>query len=159
MLERKIQEQLRAWRARDDREDLVVSGARQVGKTYAVERFGKESYSELVTVNFKEAPSAAAIFQGDLTVDGMARALRFRFPDREVAPGGTLLFLDEILECPKAVTSLKFLTADGRYDVVASGSLLGSSESIEHAYKVADANVGVSEDGVVTVPHNMAMYL
>ena len=136
MLERKIQEQLSAWRARSDRKSLVVSGARQVGKTYAVERFGRESYQESITVNFKKTPSAAAIFQGDLTVDGMVRGLRFRFPDCEVAPGRTLLFLDEIQECPEAITSLKFWTADGRYDVVASGSLLGIDYNRPGSYPV-----------------------
>lgn len=136
MLERKIQDQLSAWKARDDRKSLVVSGARQVGKTYAVERFGRESYQESITINFKETPSAAAIFQGDLTVDGMVRALRFRLPDREVAPGRTLLFLDEIQECPEAITSLKFWTADGRYDVVASGSLLGIDYNRPSSYPV-----------------------
>ena len=136
MLERKIQEQLRTWRARDDRKTLVVSGARQVGKTYAVERFGRESYPELVTVNFKETPSASGIFQGDLTVDRMVQALGFRLPNREVAPGRTLLFLDEIQECPEAITSLKFWTADGRYDVVASGSLLGIDYNRPSSYPV-----------------------
>lgn len=136
MLERKIQEELHKWKARDDRKSLVVSGARQVGKTYAVERFGRECYQESITVNFKETPSAAAVFQGDLTVDGMVQALRFRLPDHEVAPGRTLLFLDEIQECPEAITSLKFWTADGRYDVVASGSLLGIDYNRPSSYPV-----------------------
>ena len=136
MLERKIQEQLRAWKARDDRKALVVSGARQVGKTYAIEHFGGESYPELVTINFKETPSAAAVFQGDLTVDRMVQALRFRFPDCDVAPGRTLLFFDEIQECPEAITALKFWTADGRYDVIASGSLLGIDYNRPSSYPV-----------------------
>ena len=96
MLERKIQEQLQEWKNRSNRKSLVVSGARQVGKTYAVERFGRECYPETIIVNFKETPSAASIFRGDLSVDGMVQALRFRYPEHEVAPGRTLLFLDEI---------------------------------------------------------------
>ena len=71
MLERKIQEQLQEWKDRSNRKSLVVSGARQVGKTYAVERFGRECYPETIIVNFKETPSAASIFRGDLSVDGM----------------------------------------------------------------------------------------
>lgn len=136
MLERKIQDQLREWKSRTGRKSLVVTGARQVGKTYAVERFGRESFRETITVNFKETPSAAAIFQGDLSVDGMVRALRFRYPEHEVAPGTTLLFLDEIQECPEAMTSLKFWTADGRYDVVASGSMLGIDYNRPSSYPV-----------------------
>lgn len=136
MLERKIQEQLRSWKSRNDRKSLVVQGARQVGKTYAVERFGKESYPELLTINFKETPSTTAVFQGDLAVDNMVQALRFRYPEHEIAPGKTLLFLDEIQECPEAITSLKFWTADGRYDVVASGSLLGIDYKRPSSYPV-----------------------
>lgn len=125
MLERKIQSQLAAWKATLNKKCLVVQGARQVGKTYSVEQFGKEHYQELVTINFKETPSAAAIFQGDLSVDTMVASLQFRFPDHSIAPGRTLIFLDEIQECPEAITSLKFWATDGRYDVVASGSMLG----------------------------------
>lgn len=136
MLERKIQDQLRAWKSRDDRKCLVVSGARQVGKTYAVERFGRESYPEILTVNFKETPSAAVVFEGDLTVDGMVQALRFRYPECELEPGRTLLFFDEIQECPEAITSLKFWTTDGRYDVIASGSMLGIDYNRPSSYPV-----------------------
>ena len=136
VLERKIQEQLCLWKSRDDRKSLIVQGARQVGKTYAVERFGGKHYPEQLTINFKETPSAAAVFQGDLTVEGMIRALRFRYPDREFAPGKTLLFLDEIQECLEAITSLKFWTSDGRYDVIASGLLLGIDYKRPSSYPV-----------------------
>ena len=136
MLERKIQDELRAWKDRAERKCLIVQGARQVGKTYAVERFANESYPESITINFKETPSAAGIFEGDLTVDNMVQALRFRYPRHKVAPGKTLLFLDEIQECPNAITSLKFWTADGRYDVVASGSLLGIDYKRPSSYPV-----------------------
>lgn len=136
MLERKIQEQLHAWKANDAKKSLIVHGARQVGKTYAVEHFGRTVYPEMLVVNFKETPSATAIFQGDLTVDGMVQALRFRHPELRIAPGQTLLFLDEIQECPEAITSLKFWTMDGRYDVIASGSLLGIDYKRPSSYPV-----------------------
>jgi len=136
MLERKIQEKLQAWRSSGSRKSLIVQGARQVGKTYAVERFGEQCYPESIVINFKETPSAATVFQGNLTVDGMVQALRFRYPECEIAPGKTLLFLDEIQECPEAMTSLKFWTADGRYDVVASGSLLGIDYNRPSSYPV-----------------------
>ena len=136
MLERKIHDQLRSWKSRENRKSLIVQGARQVGKTYSVERFGREAYAETITINFKETPSAAAVFQGDLTVGGMVQALRFRFPHAEIAPGKTLIFLDEIQECPEAITSLKFWTVDGRYDVIASGSLLGIDYNRPSSYPV-----------------------
>lgn len=136
MLERKIQEQLVAWKESSNKKCLVVQGARQVGKTFAVEHFGKTSYRELVSLNFKETPSAAAIFQGDLSVDAMVNALRFRYPDHAITPGCTLIFLDEIQECPEAITSLKFWTIDGRYDVIASGSMLGIDYERPSSYPV-----------------------
>ena len=136
MLERKIQAQLIAWKETPGKKSLVVQGARQVGKTFAVERFGEDHYQELLEINFKETPSAAAVFQGDLTVDAMVTALRFRFPKLAIAPGRTLLFFDEIQECPEAITSLKFWTLDGRYDVVASGSMLGIDYRRPSSYPV-----------------------
>ena len=125
MLKRKIQSRLAGWKSSANKKCLVVQGARQVGKTFAVEHFGEDAYEEVVSVNFKETPSAAAVFQGDLSVDDMVMGLKFRYPDHAIAPGRTLLFFDEIQECPEAITSLKFWTLDGRYDVVASGSMLG----------------------------------
>lgn len=136
MLRRKISQTLREWKERESHKSLVVLGARQVGKTYSIERFGEENYAETVEINFKETPSAAGVFFGDLDVDTLVMALRFRFPDKRMQPGSTLIFLDEIQECPEALTSLKFWTQDGRYDVIASGSLLGIDHDRPSSYPV-----------------------
>ncbi|MBQ9068807.1 MAG: ATP-binding protein [Eggerthellaceae bacterium] len=136
MLERKIQAQLVGWKAAPKKKCLVVQGARQVGKTFAVEQFGKEHYLELLTINFKETPNEAAVFQGSLSVDTMVTSLRFRHPELVITPGRTLLFFDEIQECPEAITSLKFWTNDGRYDVIASGSMLGIDYQRPSSYPV-----------------------
>lgn len=125
MLIRKVTNNLVEWKRRNNKKSLVVKGARQVGKTYAIEHFAELNYTEVVEINFKEMPSAVDIFSGDLDVDTLIMALRFRFPDKKIEPGDTLIFLDEIQECEEAITSLKFWTIDGRYDVVASGSMLG----------------------------------
>ena len=125
MLVRKVTTELEEWKRSNNKKCLVVKGARQVGKTYAVEHFGKSNYREVLEINFKEMPSAVDIFSGDLDVDTLIMALRFRFPDKKIIPGDTLIFLDEIQECEEAITSLKFWTIDGRYDVIASGSMLG----------------------------------
>ena len=77
---------------------LVIQGARQTGKTYIVERFAEENYEEIVEINFKQIPSAMDIFSGDLTVDNMVMAMRFRFPEKKIIPGKTMIFLDEIQE-------------------------------------------------------------
>ena len=136
MLRRKIFTQLRSWAENKEKKCLVLQGARQTGKTYAIERFAESHYGEIVEINFKETPSASDIFSGDLTVDNMVMALRFRFPDKKIDPEKTLIFLDEIQECREAITSLKFWATDNRYDVIASGSLLGIDYKRASSYPV-----------------------
>ncbi|WP_026658692.1 ATP-binding protein [Butyrivibrio sp. AC2005] len=136
MLKRKVTEQLKNWISAKDKKCLIVKGARQTGKTYIIEQFARDNYEETVEINFKETPSAAEIFSGDLTVDNMVMALRFRFPEKKIVPDKTLIFLDEIQECPEAITSLKFWATDNRYDVIASGSLLGIDYKRSSSYPV-----------------------
>ncbi|MCR5801583.1 MAG: AAA family ATPase [Lachnospiraceae bacterium] len=136
MLRRKALSQLKQWREKKKQKCLVVEGARQTGKTYLIERFAEEFYEECVEINFKQTPSAKEFFTGDLTVDVMIMAMRFRFPDKKIVPGKTLIFLDEIQECEEAITSLKFWAIDNRYDVIASGSLLGIDYKRASSYPV-----------------------
>lgn len=136
MLKRKITAKLESWKASERRKCLIVQGARQVGKTFSINRFGERNYPDLLVINFKEEPSASAVFQGDLTVDSMLTALRFRYPEHLLQERKTLLFLDEIQECPEAITSLKFWSIDGRFDVIASGSLLGIDYKRSTSYPV-----------------------
>nr|WP_027871503.1 AAA family ATPase [[Eubacterium] cellulosolvens] len=136
MLKRKATDKIKSWLDRKDKKCLVVQGARQTGKTYLIERFAESNFEEIVEINFKETPSAKAIFEGDLTVDRMVMALRFRYPDKKIIPGKTLIFLDEIQECEEAITSLKFWAIDNRYDVIASGSLLGIDYKRASSYPV-----------------------
>ena len=140
MLKRKIFKQLNHWAETKNRKCLIVQGARQTGKTFAIERFGEEQYEEVVEINFKETPSAAEVFSGDLTVDHMVMGLRFRFPEKKITPEHTLIFLDEIQECPEALTSLKFWALDNRFDVIASGSLLGIDYNRASSYPVGYVN-------------------
>ena len=136
MLRRKAISYIENWVKTKDRKCLIVQGARQIGKTYVVERFGADNYEELVEINFKEMPSASEIFSGDLTVDKMVMAMRFRFPEKKIIPGKSLIFLDEIQECEEAITSLKFWAIDNKYDVIASGSLLGIDYKRATSYQV-----------------------
>lgn len=92
MLKRKATDYIKNWLNTKDRKCLVVQGARQTGKTYIIERFAEENFEELVEINFKQMPSAMEIFSGDLTVDNMVMAMRFRFPDKKIIPGKTLIF-------------------------------------------------------------------
>ena len=136
MLKRKITKQLWDWKSAKKKKCLLVLGARQVGKTYAVQNFGKSAYKEMLTINFKERETDRSLFEGDLSVDSMLTALRFRYPNMKFIPGQTLIFLDEIQECPEAITSLKFWTIDGRFDLIASGFLLGIDYKRSSSYPV-----------------------
>ena len=99
MLKRKAADAIKNWVNSKEKKCLVVQGARQTGKTYIIERFAEENYEEFVEINFKQMPSAMDIFSGDLTVDNMVMAMRFRFPEKKIIPGKTMIFLDEIQEC------------------------------------------------------------
>ncbi len=136
MLKRKAMQKLLEWKSSPDRKSLVVEGPRQTGKTFSVREFGRENYDEMIEINFKETPSAKEIFSGDLDPDTLVTALRFRFPDKKIIPEKTLIFLDEIQECPEAITSLKFWTDDKRYHVISSGSLLGIDYNRPSSYPV-----------------------
>ena len=136
MLKRKILTQLENWSRNHEKKCLVVRGARQTGKTYIIQHFAGECYDEMVEINFKQTPSATEIFSEDLDVDNLVMAIRFRFPGKKITPKKTLIFLDEIQECPEAITSLKFWAIDGRYDVIASGSLLGIDYKRASSYPV-----------------------
>ena len=136
MLKRKAADAIKKWVNSKEKKCLVVQGARQTGKTYIIERFAEENYEEFVEINFKQMPSAMDIFSGDLTVDNMVMAMRFRFPEKKIIPGKTMIFLDEIQECQEAITSLKFWALDNRYDVIVSGSLLGIDYKRASSYPV-----------------------
>lgn len=124
-LKREFYETLKAWKRNKGVECLLVKGARQVGKTYIIEKFARENYGNVISLNFIEKPELASVFDGELDAGGIYAGLSAILPEKRVVPGDTLLFLDEIQECPNARTAMKFLARDGRCDVVASGSLLG----------------------------------
>ena len=124
-MKRKIERQLWEWKNNHERTCLLVKGARQVGKTYSIDRFARENYKHYTYLNFDENPAYKTIFDGDLDVETLIKQISLRVPDAELEEGETILFLDEIQNCPRARTALKFLALGGRFDVVASGSMLG----------------------------------
>lgn len=125
MLERKIYNSLIEWKKNPDKMCLVVKGARQVGKTYIIEKFARENYKNYIYMNFDENPGYKAIFDVDLNVENLIKQISLRVPRAKIVPYKTLIFLDEIQNCPNARTALKFLAIDRRFDVIASCSLLG----------------------------------
>ena len=136
MLKRKIDKKLLEWKNNPKKKCLVVDGARQVGKTFAIQQFGNNYYDELFYINFKETPSAREVFTGDLDVDTLLFNFKLQNINAKLVEGKTLIFLDEIQECEEAITSLKFFTIDGRFDVIASGSMLGIDYKRASSYPV-----------------------
>lgn len=122
---RKFYDWLLRWKAEKHQECLLVKGARQIGKTFIIEKFGHEQYESFIEFNFILDPEAGSIFDGSLKAEDLYRKISAYDATRRLVPGRTLIFLDEIQECPNARTALKSFALDGRYDVVASGSLLG----------------------------------
>ncbi len=125
MLRRKIYDMLLAWKKSKKQECLLVKGARQVGKSFIIRKFGQDNYSSVIEINFYEHPEYKQIFEGDLSASEIYKRMSLYVPNISFAEGDTLIFLDEIQHCPNARTAIKFLAMDGRYDVISSGSLLG----------------------------------
>lgn len=136
MLERKILKDLLEWKNNPDKKCLVVKGARQVGKTYIIDKFARENYENCVYLNFDENENYKTIFDGDLDVDTLIKQISLRVPNSSLIPGKTIIFLDEIQNCPRARTALKFFAIDKRFDVIASGSLLGINYKDVPSYPV-----------------------
>lgn len=125
MLERKIYQDLLKWKEKKNKKSLIIKGARQVGKIFVIDKFCRENYKNYVSINFFENDEYATIFDGGLDVDNIIKRLTITLPNVNLVPYETVIFLDEIQDCPRAITALKFLTMDKRFDVIASGSLLG----------------------------------
>ncbi len=123
MLKRKIDAELKKWYKSPIRRPLLVRGARQVGKSFSIQQFGKTSFDNCVTVNFEERPEFAECFS---TFDITEILEKISILDsRTIIPGKTLLFLDEIQECPRAITALRyFFEKRPLLHVIAAGSLL-----------------------------------
>lgn len=127
MLKRKIYQQLQEWRDSHHEDCLLVKGARQVGKTFAITQFGQTEYESFIAINFIESPQLKSLFDGDLSSSNIKKQMTMLIPGIQFIAEKTLIFLDEIQECPNARTALKFLAQDNTIDVIASGSLLGLS--------------------------------
>ncbi len=127
MLKRKFYDVLLQWKQNKGKECLLVKGARQIGKTFIIDYFGRENYRSYIYINFIEKPAYKDIFEGELSAEEIYKRMTLVIPDIKLLDGETLIFLDEVQECPNARTALKFLALSDRFDVIASGSLLGIS--------------------------------
>lgn len=122
MLKRKIDAYIRNY-YETTRNALLVTGARQIGKTYSIRQFGK-TFKSFIEINFVEMPEAVDLFKGAKS----SSDILFRLSAITSVPlikGETLVFFDEVQQCPDIVTAIKFLVDDGSYRYIMSGSLLG----------------------------------
>lgn len=125
MLRRKIETYLAKWKEREDKKPLVIKGIRQCGKTYIVRKFAKENYESVVYMNFILEPDKKSAFTGNIDVDTIILNLSALIPNSRFIKGKTCIIFDEIQECKEARTALKSFHIDGRFDIIATGSLLG----------------------------------
>lgn len=123
LMKRSILTDLVAWKDRPDRMPLLLRGARQVGKTYTVEHFGKTHFNETVSINLELQPSLKACFN-NLRPDLIIQAIEIE-TQKSIVPGQTLFFIDEIQECPAAIEALRYFKEKyPTLHVIAAGSLL-----------------------------------
>ena len=124
-MKRKITEQLIAWKDKTGRMPLIVNGARQVGKTYILKEFASTQFNQFVYINLETNSKVNAFFDGDINPVQIVQYLE-TVTEIRIIPDTTLIVLDEIQSCPRALLSLKsFCEEAPQYHVVAAGSLLG----------------------------------
>ena len=125
MLKRRIESVLVEWKNSESKKPLVIKGIRQCGKTYIVQKFAKENYENVVYMNFILEPDKKSAFTGNIDVETILLNLSALISGSRFIEGKTCIVLDEIQECREARTALKSFQIDGRFDVIATGSLLG----------------------------------
>jgi predicted AAA+ superfamily ATPase len=124
MLKRKAYTKLVDWKRHKTKQALLITGARQIGKTYLVEAFAKQNYKNIVHFNLVEDAAAKESFESAKDSKDLLLRISIASPV-QMTPGDTVVFIDEVQECPEIVTLIKFLVEKGDYDFILSGSLLG----------------------------------
>lgn len=124
-MKRKLLENLIEWKNRKMHKPLILEGARQVGKTWLMQEFGKTQYKKVAYINFDRNLKLRETFETDLDTKRLITAIGLD-AEFKITPEDTLIIFDEIQECPRAITSLKYFNEDApEYDIIAAGSLLG----------------------------------
>lgn len=123
MLKRKIDSYLDEFYKRTNKA-LLVTGARQTGKSFSIRQFGKNHFDHFVEINFIEQPDATEVLKEARNSQDIIVRLSL-LTNTDLIPGKTLIFFDEVQECPEIVTAIKFLVDEGSYRYILSGSLLG----------------------------------
>lgn len=139
-MKRDIYQQLEGWKSSPRRKPLILNGARQVGKTYALKHFGKTSYEKMAYLNFEKDEKLADYFTDSLDPKELIKILTIH-TGVDIEPQNTLLIFDEVQECPRALNSLKYFCEEAsEYHVIAAGSLLGVTTNQEKGFPVGKVN-------------------
>ena len=118
-------EELKQWKNSVARKPLIIRGARQVGKTWLMKEFGEKNYEKCAYINFDDNSRMEQLFSGDFDIERIIQGLKIE-SGVNIEAENTLIIFDEIQECPKAVTSLKYFYENAnQYHIVTAGSLLG----------------------------------
>ena len=126
-MERSLYGKLVQWKKKNERKPLILNGARQVGKTYLLQEFGRNEYEKVAFFSLDRNPMAVKVFEQGGAIADILISLS-AISDVDITPGNTLIVLDEVQDCPKALETLKYFCEDAHdYHVVVAGSLLGLS--------------------------------
>ncbi len=98
--------ELKVWKSSPIRKPLLLRGARQVGKSWIVREFGRE-FTHFVEINFEKQPEAVKLFEGDIDIKALVAKLEI-YTGKKIIPDESLLFLDEVQECPRAIVALRY---------------------------------------------------
>ncbi len=135
MLRRKVTSQFEAWKDEGARKALLVTGARQVGKSYAIREFAQRGYETFVEINlYDDSRAREALANATDSAELITRI--GLLSNKPLVPGNTAVFIDEVQELPEIVTMAKFLVEDGRFDWIFSGSMLGTELKGIRSYPV-----------------------
>lgn len=122
---RNAMEKLNRWKQKQNKKPLIIRGARQVGKTWLMQEFGKTAYENTVYINFDNNPQMRELFSADMRIDRIITGLEL-YTGHKINAANTLLIFDEVQEVPKALSSLKYFNETApQYQIVCAGSLLG----------------------------------
>jgi predicted AAA+ superfamily ATPase len=123
-MQRTVENKLLKWRDASDRKPLIIRGARQVGKTYSITKFGQQHFSKFVKIDFEKERSLRKIFAEDLLPETIIELIEIE-KKNDITAGDTLLFFDEIQLCPRALMALRYFFEEfNQLHVIAAGSLL-----------------------------------
>ena len=140
IMERHVLQQLKEWKERKDRKPLIVNGARQVGKTWALREFAKREYAKEAYIICRKNELVEQVFKQDFNVERILLSLS-AIIHVDITPGDTLIILDEVQEIPEAIEALKYFCENApEYHIAVAGSLLGISLHHNVSYPVGKVN-------------------